>query len=87
MLCLLLDAEEMQEHRGPRVWGHLHFLERAVDLGRDLLRAVALRDATVVPEDLQHRQVRRGTAVGETPAGEVHQPLPRQALAELIDEA
>ena len=54
-VCPLLEAEEVQEHRGPRVGGHLHFLERAADLSRDLLRAVGIRDTTVVPEEIQHR--------------------------------
>src|SRR5262249_60197948 len=32
-------------------------------------------------------RVRCGPAVGEAPSGEVDQPLPRQALTELIEEA
>ena len=40
------------EHRGPLGGSHVDFLKRAVHLGRDVLRAIGLGDATVVPEDL-----------------------------------
>ena len=51
-VCLLLDTEEVQEHRGPLFWGHVHFLETAVHLDGDVLRTIGIRDATVVPEHI-----------------------------------
>src|SRR5262249_3140549 len=68
---LLLDTEEEQEHRRPLVWGHVHFLESAMDLGRDILRAVGLRHATVVPQQVERRKGRRRCPIGETAAGAI----------------
>ena len=40
-----------------------------------------------MPQDVQHRQVGDGLPVGEAAPGEVRQSFPRQALAELIEQA
>ena len=82
----LLKTQEMQEHRRPRLWRHVHFLETTVDFGGDVLRAIGIRDATVVPQQVEHRQVRCRTAVGETASGAIRQPSPPQTTAKLIDE-
>ena len=52
---LLLETQEMQEHRRPRLWRHVHFLETAVYFGGDVLRAIGIRDTTVVPQEVEHR--------------------------------
>ncbi len=33
-VCPLLETQEMQEHRRPRLWCHVHFMETAVHLQR-----------------------------------------------------
>jgi cyanophycinase-like exopeptidase len=54
--------------------------------GGDVLRAIGIRDTTVVPQEVEHREIRRGTAVGETASGAIHQRPPPQTTAELIDK-
>src|SRR5262245_49277323 len=61
-----LKAQEMQEHGRPRLWRHIYFLETAMDFGGDVLRAIGIRDTTVVPQQVEHRQVRCRRPVGET---------------------
>ena len=60
----------------PILLGHVYFLETAVDFGSDVLRPIGIRDATVVPQQVEHRQVRCRTAVGETASGTICQPSP-----------
>ena len=45
----LLKTQEMQEHRRPRLWCHVYFLETALYFGSDVLRTIGLHDTTVVP--------------------------------------
>jgi hypothetical protein len=82
----LLKTQEMQEHRRPRLWRHVYFLETTVDFCGDVLGSVSIRNATVVPQQVEHREVRCRTPIGETASGAIRQPSPPQTTAELIDQ-
>ena len=84
---LLFETQEMQEHRRPRLWCHVHFMETAVHLQGDVLRTIGICDATVVPQQIEYRQVWHRTRVGETASSTIHQASPPQTTVELIDES
>src|SRR5262245_42653649 len=85
-VCLLFKTQEMQKHRRPRLWRHVYFLETAVYLRSDVLRTIGICDATVVPHQVENRQVWHRTGVGETASGTICQAFSSQTTVELVDE-
>ena len=83
---LLFETQKMQEHRCPRLWRHVHFMQTTVYLRNDVLRTIGICDATVVPQQVESRQVRHRTRVGETASSTIGQASPPQTTVELVDE-
>jgi hypothetical protein len=58
-----------------------------VHLGGDRLRIVRFGNFTVLPEEVQHWEIGRGTAIGDTASARMRQPSPRQGPAEVVEQS
>jgi hypothetical protein len=58
-----------------------------VRLGGDRLRTVCFSNPTVLSEEVQHRGIGRGTAIGDTAPTRIRQPSPYQTPAEFVEQS
>src|SRR5882724_2859095 len=87
--ALYLDGhiKELEQQRELCRRCHSCLLYIFVHLARDVLRTIRLKNPTALAQQIAHRQIRRGAAVGEAVSLAVSHSAPAQTLGEFVEES
>src|SRR5262249_42977284 len=83
----LLHTEQLEQVRSRCLWVHADVLQSDMDLLSDMLRALVLRESTVVAEQVHNGMIRDRTAVGYAPPFQICDSLLLQALSEFVQRS